>query len=475
MSNENKDDAAVSSDLKTEAGADAEVTAEAGLKESDNIIEKEDEKIEAGPGEAEGASGADTPESAAPSPDLPAVEKAAPEDEKTDFQPFYEKEARIEKGYNSALSFFTYILFILSSVGFLVITLDILFMGSAYKLETAACAIIWLALTVLLWKTVSFQAKAGVSALAVGLVLAWPNIKSYPMLVDPPWVLTDPVIWPIFFGLALLIILVGIWFLAPKKPIIAIPATVITLYGALAPAFAIIDNKTGLADIVQGPGFSESWPIFIRSGYVLAEIILPLGFVLFIILQGRNIFRKYDKTHTGHIFWALFLGLAMLIGMGSLQSQGHPVIVPVSAIAGLVNPNADLKPAPVIKESLKPAEEPAAATELKAQDESQTPQPEAKAQEETLPIKDDKAEAVVPAEESDPIAELKADVESLTKEIETLKMKIEKQQVVLDSLINSGDGKISEPEETPPDKDAAPAPEKKRRSGSGSGSGYSDI
>ena len=101
----------------------------------------------------------------------------------------------------------------------------------------------------------------------------------------------------------------------------------------------------------------ETWPFYLRSGYLLMEVIVPLGVLLLLVLQGRNLFRSLYKIHFGYLYWALFLVSVSFIGFSGLQAQERPSAVPFSRIAsfGLVETEPALQP-----------EEPAAAIAEKA-------------------------------------------------------------------------------------------------------------
>ena len=266
-------------------------------------------------------------------PDTPAaqVEEAI----RDDFQPFYEKEAKEEEKVRKISSVTIYILFAGLCLALAALVVDVLFYGTGFKLEITAAAVVCFALIGIFWKSISQESKAGMVAVTIGIVLLWPRIMFIRAGLAAPWDISADFIWPILFLISPAAILFGIWLFWPRRGWIPALLSLPVLYVALSPVLSLVENATALAEIVEGPSFMGTWPIYLRSGYLLVEIVLPLGILLLLVLQARNLFRSHQKIHFGYLFWALFLVLAALIGFDGLEARDRPVAVPFNRIAKL--------------------------------------------------------------------------------------------------------------------------------------------
>ncbi|MBW2323694.1 MAG: hypothetical protein JRF41_09275 [Deltaproteobacteria bacterium] len=360
----------------------------------------------------------------------PVDERASsqPEEVKADFHPFYEKEAKTDLRVKAASTIFLYILLAGLGLALLALTIDALFKGASFKLEITAATLVCIALIGLLWKSVTLEAKAGLAAVTAGLILAWPQIKHVQEGIALPWVLSADYIWPVFFLIALASILLAIWLFWPKIAWLPAVLSLPVLYGALAPVFSLVSNTTTLEEVLLGPSFMKSWPVFIRSGYLAAEVILPLGILLMIILQVKTFVRKHHKNHFGYIFWAIFLALASTTGLSALEAKDQPVVLPVNQIAKNILPASELaqetKTAAPVTEAKTKAPEQA----------SQPPEQEDKPAQEEPPLKAEPAPVKEP--ETSKITDLEAKVEFLEKALEDLKIRFQAQGALIEALQN---------------------------------------
>ncbi len=279
-------------------------------------------------------------ESTPPIEDVPVSEpetRAAKiaEEIQADFQPFYEKEAKVEEKVRKISSVTLYILLAGLGLALAALVVDVLFYGTGFKLEITAAAVVCFALIGIFWKSISQESKAGMVAVTIGIVLLWPRIMFIRAGLAAPWDISADFIWPILFLISPAAILFGIWLFWPRRGWIPALLSLPVLYVALSPVLSLVENATALAEIVEGPSFMGTWPIYLRSGYLLVEIVLPLGILLLLVLQARNLFRSHQKIHFGYLFWALFLVLAALIGFDGLEARDRPVAVPFNRIAKL--------------------------------------------------------------------------------------------------------------------------------------------
>ncbi|MBW2061691.1 MAG: hypothetical protein JRI95_09035 [Deltaproteobacteria bacterium] len=386
---------------------------------------------------------------------------ASPEDVRADFQPFYEKEAKTERRIRTASSVLLYILLAGLGLAMLGLLADVLLKASDFRLEVAAAVIVCFALVGVLWKSTSLEAKAGLAAVFLGLILAWPQIKFIQAGVAAPWTLSAELVWPLFFLLALIAIFLGIWLLWSRMAWLPLILSLLILYVALAPVFSLILGETKLDEIILGPSFMKGWPIFLRSGYLLGEVILPLGILLMLILQVRIVFKKHHQTHFGYFYWALFLILASTIGLSALEAQDEPVALPISRIVGTVEPASELTSTPkaTLLEAEKKAGEvsgspkviqPPAAPALPLQEEvkSSSEPPETTGE-----------QASVPGLEPLKVTDLEVKIKSLEKELEDIKSRLRAQEALIKSLQTESESRLKK--ERPPLQEAEPPPRPK--------------
>ncbi len=360
---------------------------------------------------------------------------APPDEIKAEFHPFYEKEAKADIRIKAASTILLSILLVGLGLALLGLALDVLLNSPAYKLETTATVLVCFVLIGILWKNITLEAKAGLAALSLGLILAWPQFKFVQEGMEFPRILSAGLIWPIFFALSLIAVLLAVWLLWFRKGWLPVLLSLPVLYGALSPVFSLINDQTSLKEIILGPAFMANWPIFIRSGYLTAEVILPLGILLMIILQVRTLFRKHYKTHFGYIFWALFLILSSFIGLSALEAENKPVALSVNQLARLSAqaPEATpvLKPAPSENQGKTSASPTLSKGEQPTEQASPASQPEIK------PAPGPSVSTTAPEEkipESSKIADLEAKIQALQKKLDDTNQRLQKQEAMIKAL-----------------------------------------
>ena len=257
------------------------------------------------------------------------------------FKPYYKKEARVT-GLLSLGLYFLLAVFGLALLGFGVqVFLD----GAPFRLEVATTVIIVFALLGVLWKTISLEAKTGVAAAGVGLVLA-EVFTVYGGSLGLPWVPGELVL-AVVYCLSLAALLVAAWLYWPRLFWPPIVVTVLVLYAALDPVLWLVAGATGpLETMVSGPAFMQHWPIYLRSGFLMVQVILPLGAVLFLVLQGRTILKPQYDSHWGYVFWALLLILTSTTGLALLERADYRAYPDFPALVAQAYPRA-LPPTPV--------------------------------------------------------------------------------------------------------------------------------
>lgn len=262
---------------------------------------------------------------------------------KEDFQPFYEKEAKAEVRSRAVKSVFLYFLLVILGVGLIGLAVETFLKASPLRLEITTTAVICFALIGLLWKKITLESKAGLEALAVGVVIA---LSFVPHAQDGLglWGLPGKFIPSAFFCLVLAAALLAVWLTWPRFFWPPLTLTVVVLYAALAPILSFSAGGAELKTFLLGPPFMQGWPIFIRSGYLLVQVVLPLGTVLLLVLQARTLFTRKSRTHWGFLYWALSLALASGIGLIGLGRAQQPVFPPLDRL--MTQAGLTIAPAP---------------------------------------------------------------------------------------------------------------------------------
>ena len=385
------------------------------------------------------------------------------EETQEDFTPYTEKEARADRRYHPSRFILLHLLWAALAVVLVGLTVDLVLNGSGYRLEGGLTVLIWLILLVLLWKTISLEAKIGMTVVAIGLLLALPYLPPTGGAMLPPWAFTAPFIWPLSMGMALAAVLVGLWFLWGRWMWLSIILSLLIAYCAVAPVSAFISQQTGLDQVLLGPEALTHWPIFLRPGYLAAEIVLPLGVVLMLILQVRTLASKRHRTHFGYFFWAAFLLLITVTGLSALDRQGQPVLVTFNR---MVTPGLETLGPASETSRLRPGEaQPAPGTP-----EAAKPSPENKEGESSA---DRTEEGTSPApqtpglKEQGGTASVESRLEALEREVQELRQRLRSQEDLLQTLELQRSPKT--PPSVPPSR---PTPRTPTGPGQGTGSPY---
>ena len=258
---------------------------------------------------------------------------AVPEDTpEAEFKPFYKKEAR----QSASLNFGLFVVFVVLCLGLVSAAVSTLIFDAPFKLETTTIAVICFAVIGLLWKKISIQVKTGLAAFALGLQAAMAYTVYAAVLSWPP-VVPDWVFLPALLCLVIVAALLAVWMLWPKLHWLPLVLSVIILYGAIAVVVLLIQGQGDATTVFSGPDFMAGWPVFLRSGFFLAQIVLPLGIVLFLILQARTLFRPQYASHWGFIFWALCLAAVWTVALAAMERANQPVFPHVTQLAARIH------------------------------------------------------------------------------------------------------------------------------------------
>ena len=340
-----------------------------------------------------------TPETK-PSDSFPQPEPEVLSDE---FKPHFKNEARFRTIVNAGL----YILLIALGAAILGLVVEVYLRALPCRLETTAAAVICFALVGFLWKTISLEAKAGLAAAGLGVILLIIEtvFAQHPLgLFGLPGTVVDPAL----FCLAAIAALAALWLLRPFIIWVSVALSLLIMYAVLPSIFALLAPQPG--DMILGPAFAASWPAVLRPGWVLAQIALPLGALFFLALQARVLFRSKFEKHWGFFFWALALLLMSAIGLTRLERSDQPVFPTYDRLVAQLAPSA--RPAAEIKQEPTPAAQPeakpAAAEESPAATKTETAVPEKPVSEKEQPT------SVTPADEETPAPEAETEPEAAT-------------------------------------------------------------
>jgi len=397
-----------------------------------------------------------------------------------DFQPFYEKEARAETRTKAVKSIWLYFLLGFLGLTLIGLALDAVWRGAPFWLEAAVTAVICFTLIGLLWKTITLETKVGLEALAVWVIAAAAVLFYGQNDLGPGGFIPGGFVLPGLFALALAAVLTAVWLVWPRLFWPPLLLTAVVLYAGLAPALALSMGGMDLNSLLLGPPGMDSWPIFVRAGYVAVQVVLPLGLVLFLALQVRTLFNRRYRTHWGFLYWALALVLAGVIGLVGLDRNRQPVFPPLAGLTARLAPidqaepgSASTAPTEIQPEAASP-EQPASVREP-APPAPSVPPAETPKESEREPAgpttagqkeKPGSAEVVTPSAPPPPaeseIVELKARIESLEDRIKELTERLATQDELLKAIMNyigAESEKPSPPEIYEPDRAEPPETE----------------
>jgi hypothetical protein len=298
------------------------------------------------------------------------ISAAVPEETpKAEFKPFYKKEAR----QRTSLNFGLFIVFIILGLGLIVAAVSTFVFDAPFKLETTTIAVICIALIGLLWKKLSIQVKTGLAAFALGLQAAMAYTVYAAVLSWPP-VVPDWVFLPALLCVVTAAALLAVWLLWPKIHWLPLVLSLVILYGAIAAILPLVQGQGTTMTMFAGPDFMSQWPVFLRSGYFLAQVVLPLGIVLFLILQARTLFRPQYASHWGFLYWALCLAVVWTVALAALERADQPVFPHVTQLAARIH-TPEISTQPEATASVTTTSAPTEATESEPSSEQIEPAP----------------------------------------------------------------------------------------------------
>ena len=359
-----------------------------------------------------------------------------------DFKPYYKSESR----YRWLAKAVQYVLLVALGLGLIGLVAEAFLRETHYRLEAAVIIVIVVALLGFLWKTLSIEVRSGLVAVAVGLLTALAytafNAEDFGGLF-----VSRQFFLPGFYALCLCAGIVAAWRLKPRVHWLPAALTVLLLYAAVAPVFALIEPSPNLSAVFAGPAFMADWPVYLQPGWLLAQVFLPLGAALLIVLQFRTLFRPQFDSHWGFIYWAVALILVAYTGLGLLETAGRPVFPRARTLTAQIYPRA--MPAPAMTAAV-PA--PAAKSPIAPVMEKKLPEPAPVSPVPAPPVAPPvpkQAEALPPAVSSDQIAILMAQIQTLQEQFAQMRTQLDEQNRLI-SVLTELVEKLAPPEEPVP-------------------------
>ena len=128
----------------------------------------------------------------------------------------------------------------------------------------------------------------------------------------------------IFLISAVSLIFSVLFFLRPRL-LVSLTILTFSLF-CCVPLIIGLKNELTLQQAILSAPFFAHWPFFLRPFYILTEFLLPMGVLIFLFLQVKNIFSR--RPH-GYIFLgvSLYLAAAAFIGFSGLLQAGEPTII----------------------------------------------------------------------------------------------------------------------------------------------------
>ena len=113
-------------------------------------------------------------------------------------------------------------------------------------------------------------------------------------------------------------------FLLRAKPLVVIVFFVLSVFCCLPFIVGLKKNLT-LNEVILGIPFFSDWPFFLNPAYVLIEFLIPLGVVIYLFLQMKNIFSEKTRNYA-FLCVAIFLSVAAILGLFGLNEAKLPNI-----------------------------------------------------------------------------------------------------------------------------------------------------
>ncbi len=89
-----------------------------------------------------------------------------------------------------------------------------------------------------------------------------------------------------------------------------------------------------LGQVILDIPIFANWPILVNPGYVLIEFVIPLGVLIYLLLQAKNLATRRPTSYA-YLCVAVYLSAAAFLGLSGLAQAGQPTIG--SVVAGFAN------------------------------------------------------------------------------------------------------------------------------------------
>lgn len=115
------------------------------------------------------------------------------------------------------------------------------------------------------------------------------------------------------------------FFFMRTRPAIIIPVFLFALFCCF-PFILGLKNELTLMETLLDQTFFSNWPFFLKPTYLFFELFIPLGIIIYLFLQLKNIIRGKKRSYA-YFCIAAFLGITAFIGLSTFRQTGQPSLI----------------------------------------------------------------------------------------------------------------------------------------------------
>ncbi|HIJ19435.1 MAG TPA: hypothetical protein HPP58_00155 [Deltaproteobacteria bacterium] len=134
----------------------------------------------------------------------------------------------------------------------------------------------------------------------------------------------------IYFLSSALLIHASLFFLR-ARPLVVLVFFLLSLFCCLPFIMGLRNNLT-LYQVIGDLPFFYEWPFFLNPSYIMIEFLLPIGVVMYLFLQIKNILSGGTRGY-GFLCVGIYLSIAAVLGLFGLNEANQPNIT--TALAGI--------------------------------------------------------------------------------------------------------------------------------------------
>jgi len=115
------------------------------------------------------------------------------------------------------------------------------------------------------------------------------------------------------------------FFFIRTRQAIIIPVFLFALFCCF-PFIVGLKNELTLMETLLNQSFFSNWPFFLKPTYLFFELFIPMGIVIYLFLQLKNIIGRKKHSYA-YLCIAAFLGITAFIGLSTLRQTGQPSLI----------------------------------------------------------------------------------------------------------------------------------------------------